>query len=255
MTTELRTLGEAAGDVSRPKAVLCGSFRRDPAGLQRDFIELTEVAEVLSPTTVQFAGEWDGFVYNENERHSSPREIEDQHLDAILRADFVWLHAPTGYVGRSAVFELGFARLAGTPVYTRERLEDTTLRQYVNAASSPKDAAVESNGAPIPAASLTALQRYYGTAARRRGYDTESVQDSMLLLTEEVGELARAIRQDIRLRRDGRPIASDAAMELADIQLYLLHLANIMQIDLAGAVAEKERVNDQRFQERLASAS
>ena len=35
--------------------------------------------------------------------------------------------------------------------------------------------------------------------------------------------------------------------ELADVQLYLLHLANVMGLDLANAVTDKERKNAERF--------
>ena len=73
----------------------------------------------------------------------------------------------------------------------------------------------------------------------------------MLLLTEEVGELARAIRKRVGLARSGGS-ASDPAAELADVQLYVLHLANVIGVDLADAVAAKEQVNHARYGKQAA---
>lgn len=37
------------------------------------------------------------------------------------------------------------------------------------------------------------------------------------------------------------------AMEIADIQIYLLRLADVLQIDIPTAVREKMRINETRF--------
>jgi NTP pyrophosphatase (non-canonical NTP hydrolase) len=85
--------------------------------------------------------------------------------------------------------------------------------------------------------------------ARRRGWDDESARDTMLLLTEEIGELARAVRKHEGLKRD-HAYDTDIAEELADVQLYLLHLASIQKIDLGDAVTAKETHNEKRFRTR-----
>jgi NTP pyrophosphatase (non-canonical NTP hydrolase) len=46
----------------------------------------------------------------------------------------------------------------------------------------------------------------------------------------------------------------DPEAELADVALYLVHLANALEIDLAAAVRAKEEVNARRFGVRLAGA-
>lgn len=240
---------------TKPVAVLCGSFRRDPDGLRRAFDGLSVVASVLSPASLDFTGDWNGFVYSDEDSASSPRQLEDRHLAALLRADLVWLFAPEGYVGPSASLEVGQAALAGVPVYTDTLIDDVTIREYVRRVSGPAEAVATLAPWSTPSDALAQMQRYYERVARLRGYGDETVQDTMMLLMEEVGELARAIRKRLELRRDGNPITNDAAMELADIQLYVLHLANLLDIDLANAVLQKERVNDRRFHDRLASAS
>src|SRR5206468_13749 len=89
---------------------------------------------------LDFVAEADGFVYLEGEVASTPAEIEQQHLRCLRSADFVWFHAPDGYVGPSGAFELGVAYLAGVPVYSRELPADQTLRSFVRAAESPAEA-------------------------------------------------------------------------------------------------------------------
>jgi NTP pyrophosphatase (non-canonical NTP hydrolase) len=68
----------------------------------------------------------------------------------------------------------------------------------------------------------------------------------MLLLTEEMGELARALRKSAGIQRDQGWEGQDVAEELADVQLYLVHLANISGIELADAVTNKELINAER---------
>jgi len=65
-------------------------------------------------------------------------------------------------------------------------------------------------------ASLLELQAAYRHLCEDRGWDEEDAQDTMLLLIEEAGELARAVRKEIGLGRD-KGYADDAAEELADV--------------------------------------
>jgi len=76
----------------------------------------------------------------------------------------------------------------------------------------------------------------------------------MLLLTEEVGELARAVRVRLGVAR-AEATDADVGEELADVQLYLVHLANILSVDLASAVTRKEEKNVRRHSLRRATAA
>lgn len=238
----------------RPAAVVCGTFHRDLDGLKRDYDELLAIGTlVLSPVDLDFTGEREGFVYAAHEAHRSPEEIETDHLAAIASADFIWLHAPEGYVGLSASMELGVAHALGRPIFGRGRPQDVTLREFVEAVDSPEQAVklVQESLTTTPTLGIAALQRYYATVAVRRGYASESIQDCMLLLTEEVGELARAVRKQVGLIRDSSAPVHEAAVELADLQLYLVHLANVMGVDLGQAVLAKEETNARRWEERV----
>lgn len=226
----------------RRSVALCGSFRRDRSGLEREYEALTSAGcRVLSPMDIDWAVERDGFVLAQHEVHEEPSSVEEAHLWAMRAADFVWLYAPGGYVGRSASMELGYAHALGLPIFTRRLPDDVTLAGLVVKVDSVEAAvAYTSSNSPAPALGLDALQRYYARAANARGWADESVQECLGLLTEELGELFGAIRKE-----GDRSTAT--ALEMADVQLYLMHLANITGIDLGEAIVEKERINSMRF--------
>jgi NTP pyrophosphatase (non-canonical NTP hydrolase) len=98
---------------------------------------------------------------------------------------------------------------------------------------------------PVPA--LKAFQQYYRRAALTRGYSKERPKDCLLLMVEEVGELARALRKREKLTRHGSYPESSEAQELADVFLYVVHMANVLGLDLAEIVQKKEFINLEKF--------
>lgn len=227
---------------SRLNAVICGSFRRDPGLLRSEFRELEGAGcTVLSPRDLDFIAEIDGFVFGQGDVGRSTAEIEQTHLRSMEEADFVWLHCPGGYVGTSATMELGFAQALGLRVFGKELPEDVTLADLVIECETPATAVASLRGNPAdaPAHGLLALQSYYARAANERGWSDESAPLTLGLLREEIDELETAMRTD-----DGK---SSTALELADVQLYLVHLANILGVDLSVSVREKEKINSERF--------
>jgi NTP pyrophosphatase (non-canonical NTP hydrolase) len=238
--------GAAVTD-GRLRVVLCGSFRRDQEGLVRIREQLIRDFELIAPESVDFIDPSADFVRLVSESEESVGSIERRHLDAITRADFVWLHAFDGYVGTSAALEVGHARALGIPVFSDKVPRDETLRSFVQTVPSPE--AVPQRLAVMPGKGLAGLQAYYGRVARRRGWDSETASDTLLLLTEEFGELAREVRRSRGLRRD-QDYNGALELELADVQLYLVHLANTLDVDIASAVTAKERINEARFDKR-----
>ena len=222
---------------------LCGSFRRDPGGLRADYETLIAAGcRVLSPADIEWAAEQNGFVFAAEEIGGDPAEIEQRHLGAMRTAHFVWLHAPDGYVGRSAAMEVGYAHALGLSIFTQTLPTDIVFAEFVTRVDSPETALATLRSIPTaaPALGLDSLQRYYRRAALARGWADEDAEDCLSLLGEELEELTEAVRKD----GDG---SRAAALEMADIQLYLTHLANITGVDLAQAVVEKERINTERF--------
>jgi len=241
---------ELAPNLGKCQVVLSGSYRKDFESLRATFEELRDLGcEILSPSNVTAVLEVDGFVFMKGEDSQLPDDIEARHLDAIQRANFVWLHAPKGYVGPTASLEIGFARAIGVPVFAREAVTDPAIRSFVQVKSSPATVidGIKTGTVPVPRPALVAFQEYYRRVALQRGYKSEGPKDCLLLMVEEVGELAREIRKRERLVRHGATSDSSESKELADIFLYVVHMANILDLDLSKVVQDKELVNLQRF--------
>ena len=119
------------------KATLSGSFHRDPEGLDRSYRELARnQCQILSPRSLEFEDEGVLFVKHSIESEDSVEVIQKHHLQAIALSDFVWLHAPNGYVGTSAAMEIGYAYKNGTPIFSDHIPEDEMLKHFVTYAPS-----------------------------------------------------------------------------------------------------------------------
>ena len=247
--------GPVQGQLSSPRlrVVVCGSFRRDVEHLHKRFEELQELFEIVSPLSLDFVDPTAAFVRLAHEVSESDDAIEQRHIDALISADFVWLHAPCGHLGVSAAIELGHARSFGIPIFADQLPAELAFRPWVHLVARPSEIKLKQSQ-QSPGEGLRGLQSYYERAARRRGWAGESAQDTLLLMTEEMGELARAVRKSAGLARDGDWEGQDVAEELADMQLYLVHLANALGIELAAAVTAKESVNAERAAGRSAVA-
>ena len=115
------------------RCVLSGSFHRDYPGLERQYRELVaNGCQVLSPHRLHFHDTDTAFVVDEAEQTTSFKTLENHHLLSIKQADFLWLHVPDGYIGLSTAMELGFAKALNIPVFSNDRINDQTLREYVS---------------------------------------------------------------------------------------------------------------------------
>lgn len=94
---------------------------------------------------------------------------------------------------------------------------------------------------------LKDLQEHIAAFSAERGWDTNTLTETFLLFTEEVGELARAIRRVEGLHFDKAKIDHGTLEEeFADVLNYLLDLANQMKVDLETAYRDKSRINQGR---------
>src|SRR5665648_467151 len=212
--------------------VIVGSFRKDPTSLRGLFEYLSSKYIILSPMSIEWSNLGDEFVKVSSDNDKTVKEIEERHLDTICDSDFVVLFAPDGYVGLSGALEIGFAHALGIPVISDQKVNDQTIAAML-------DGILDIDSTNIDyGRGLKVLQRQYSKIAKRRGWDEESARDTMLLLTEEVGELARAVRKHEGLKRDGE-FDTQLGEEIADVQIYLAHLANTVNVDLGDAVTDK----------------
>lgn len=96
---------------------------------------------------------------------------------------------------------------------------------------------------------LTELQKYIKNVIELRGFSNKSIQDEMLLLLEETGELAKAIRKKLpngTIDKNKINNYTEIEEEVADIFIILTEICNILQIDLYKAILEKEKINVER---------
>ena len=101
----------------------------------------------------------------------------------------------------------------------------------------------------LPSMPIREVQTYICEVIKQRGFSDESARDLMLLMVEEGGELAKALRKFVGLKIDQKKAASYTSVEeeIADVFFYLLDLCNVLNIDLFTALKNKELKNEQRF--------
>ncbi len=97
---------------------------------------------------------------------------------------------------------------------------------------------------------LNEFQKYIKELCIERGWDKNSPSQLFLLLTEEIGEVAKAIRNHTNLHtqktQDKEKTKAELASELADVLNYLLDISNHFEIDLAQAFRDKNIENESR---------
>ena len=96
--------------------------------------------------------------------------------------------------------------------------------------------------------SLKALQAYVDDMVNVRGFADETPQDCLLLLTEELGELAKEVRKNhTHIKNDTAKVSTNSLNgEMADVLMMLLALARTLNIDILQAFKDKELVNCNR---------
>lgn len=95
--------------------------------------------------------------------------------------------------------------------------------------------------------SFNDLQKYVDEMEKERGFIDQSALQTFLLLTEEVGELAKIVRKYTGMRTDSsRTYEDDAASEIADIFLVTTAVANRLGVDIESAIRAKEEKNKLR---------
>lgn len=97
---------------------------------------------------------------------------------------------------------------------------------------------------PLPEKpTLPEVQAFVAALVEEKGWSKDR-NEMFVLLTEEVGELAKEVRKAWKHGDDAT--RASAAAEMADVFLYLADLANSFGIDLETAVRDKVAFNDAR---------
>ncbi len=96
---------------------------------------------------------------------------------------------------------------------------------------------------------LKEVQQYIKDVIEIRGFANQEIEKTMLLLLEEVGELAKSIRKsatDMSIDKNKISHYDTVESEVADVFIVLSSVCNKLNIDLYKAVKEKERENIKR---------
>jgi NTP pyrophosphatase (non-canonical NTP hydrolase) len=239
-------------EIDRSVAVtISGSFRKFYPEITNaiDVFSEREI-EVLSPAKSKIVDPSAEFVIFESDETTDVKELEDKHLDAISNSDALYVINPGGYVGNSAILEIGYAIALGIPIYTSGPIEDQTLAAYIDGITGPEEIDMKqgkTDKLELPAnPKIKDFQEYVHKMVVERGFDKETPKDILILLTEEWGELARAVRKAEGLKMADDTERARIAEELADCFIYLLDIANQYNINLEKAFREKEEKNKQR---------
>lgn len=88
--------------------------------------------------------------------------------------------------------------------------------------------------------------KYLQNYIRAKDFQPDLVKDYFIKLSEEVGELARAIRKGICMG-DSQEIKGTVDEEIWDVIYYALAIANCYGIDVESVIKEKERINKIKY--------
>ncbi len=88
-------------------------------------------------------------------------------------------------------------------------------------------------------------------AAERNWEKFHTPKNLAMALAGEAGELVAEFQwltaKESEMQELSEAQLSAIAMEIADVQIYLLRLADVLEIDIPTAVREKVAINQQRF--------
>lgn len=88
--------------------------------------------------------------------------------------------------------------------------------------------------------------RYLQEYIKSKDYKPELIQAYFLKLSEEVGELSRAIRKGI-VANDSTDLKGSINEEVWDVIYYALAIANCYEIDLESWIPLKEKLNKEKY--------
>lgn len=96
---------------------------------------------------------------------------------------------------------------------------------------------------------LADIQKYTKKMVEERGFANQTPLQTYLLLSEEMGELAKCVRKShANMAIDtAKKYELDAASEIADIIVVLTCLANQLGVDMEQAFRKKEEENKRRI--------
>ncbi len=95
------------------------------------------------------------------------------------------------------------------------------------------------------------LQEHIAEKIKERGFEDESLHERLLLLTEELGELAKASRKISGMNVDqNREIKNEVGEEIADMINMVFAVGIKLGLDIEKEFIEKNKKIDERIYKR-----
>ena len=88
--------------------------------------------------------------------------------------------------------------------------------------------------------------KYLQSYIKAKDYHPELLKDYFLKLTEEVGELSRAMRKNVKAQSDTN-IKGTIDEELWDVIYYALAIANLYDIDMEQVIKAKVKLSERKY--------
>lgn len=100
-------------------------------------------------------------------------------------------------------------------------------------------------------ATMLDIQDYIAFMERKRGFHQNKPLEIWLMFVEEVGELAKAIREHMKLPLHERTNRYNLDEEIADVFIFLIRIANKFGIDVLAAVRNKILEDEKKRYSRI----
>ena len=98
---------------------------------------------------------------------------------------------------------------------------------------------------------ISHLQEYVGEKIKTRGFEDETLQERLLLLTEELGELVKACRKISGMNVDkNREIKNETGEEIVDVINLVFAVGIKLGLDIEKEFIAKEAIIDKRIYKR-----
>ncbi|MCH5184451.1 MAG: hypothetical protein J1E00_09780 [Oscillospiraceae bacterium] len=88
--------------------------------------------------------------------------------------------------------------------------------------------------------------KYLQNYIKQKDFNPEHLKDYFLKLSEEVGELSRAMRKGLKAQ-NSEDIKGTIDEEIWDVIYYAMAIANLYDIDLEQVIKTKEKMNQIRY--------
>jgi len=117
--------------MSKLKTVISGSYGKHLDGMLKlkEFLASKDI-EVLAPVSGIDPDEPNDFIIMKDDPVTDPRTLQDSVFAKMRSSSFHIMFNEGGYLGKAAIFELGYAAAIGLQIFTTEEVEDPNLKVY-----------------------------------------------------------------------------------------------------------------------------